>query len=268
MIELKTPGEIDALAAAGAVVARALAAVRGHAAAGVSLRELDEVAAQVIADAGAAPAFLHYRPQWAPRPFPGVICASVNDAIVHGIPGDHRLAEGDLLSVDCGAFVDGWCGDSAITLAIGTATATDAALSRATRDALAAGIAAAVPGARIGDIGHAVAKHGRGPGYGLMEGFGGHGVGRAMHEDPAVPNEGRAGRGRRLEPGLVIAIEPMFTAGGRDEYRVDPDGWTLRTVDGTRAAHWEHTIAVTPAGPRILTIDAAAGHDPWMFSTV
>lgn len=265
MIELKTPGEIDALAHAGAVVARALAAVRAHAAVGVSLRDLDAVAAEVIAAQGGKPAFLHYRPRWAPTPFPGVICASLNDAIVHGIPDDQRLTEGDLLSIDCGAHVDGWCGDSAITLSIGTATEADTALSLATRDALAAGIAAAVPGARMGDIGHAIGRIARDRGYGIMADFGGHGIGRAMHEDPGVPNEARPGRGRVLEPGLTIAIEPMFTAGGRDQYDVDGDGWTLRTVDGTRAAHWEHSIAVTPDGPRILTLD---GTDPLVFATV
>ncbi|MGH8878300.1 MAG: type I methionyl aminopeptidase [Stackebrandtia sp.] len=258
MIELKTPGEIDALAQAGAVVARALAEVRRHAAIGVSLRELDEAAAGVIAEAGAKPAFLHYHPHFAPRPFPGVICASVNDAIVHGIPGDSRLADGDLVSIDCGAFVDGWCGDSAITFTVGRSRRADVELSQATYAAMDAGIAASVPGNRLGDIGHAIAAVGRGRGYGMMEDYGGHGVGRSMHEDPHVANEGIAGRGLRIRPGLVIAIEPMFIAGGDDRYRTDADGWTLRSVDGSRAAHWEHTIAVTDDGPRILTVDA--GH--------
>ncbi|ADD41239.1 type I methionyl aminopeptidase [Stackebrandtia nassauensis] len=268
MIELKTPDEIDAMAEAGAVVARALAAAREHAAIGVSLKELDQVAAEVITSSGATSPFLNYHPSWAPTPFPGVICASVNDAIVHGVPGDYRLADGDLVSIDCGAKLNGWCGDSAISFTVGTAREADVKLSRDTRAAMAAGIAAARPGNRIGDIGAAIAAIGRGNGYGMTEGWGGHGVGHDMHEPPHVPNENRTGYGPRLKPGLVIAIEPMFTAGGDDGFATDPDGWTLRTTDGTRAAHWEHTIAITPEGPRLLTVDIAAGDDPFDLSTV
>jgi methionyl aminopeptidase len=253
VIELKTPGQIAQLREAGRVVARALAAVREEAAIGVSLLDLDEVAAAVIKDAGAQPAFLDYQPSWAPTPYPGVICASVNDAVVHGVPGRTRLADGDLVSIDCGAFVNGWCGDAAISFIVGRPDPADEALVEATDAALQRGIRAAQAGASLGDVGHAVGKAARKAGYGLLAGYGGHGVGRAMHEDPHVPNEGRPGRGFRLRPGLVIAIEPMLIAGGTDDYVTGTDGWTLRTASGTRAAHSEHTIAITSDGPLVLT---------------
>lgn len=253
MITLKTAAEIDAIAEAGKVVARALTAVRDHAAEGVSLRELDAVAASVISDSGAKPAFLGYHPRFAPGPFPGVICASVNDAAVHGVPNDRRLADGDLLGVDCGAFVDGWCADSAFTFPVGQPRPDDLTLVKDTQAGLDAGIAAAQPGNRLGDIGAAVSAHGRSLGYGLMAHHGGHGIGRAMHEAPYVPNEAKPGSGILLRPGLVIAVEPIFVFGGGDAYRTDADGWTNRAADGSRAAHMEHTIAVTDSGPRILT---------------
>jgi len=253
VVELKTEGELDAMREAGRVVARALSAMRRSAAVGVSLRELDQVARDVLADHGATSPFLGYKPSFAPTPFPAVICASVNDAIVHAIPDSCRLVDGDVVSIDFGAVLDGWVGDSAVTFTVGTARPEDEKLIAATEQALAAGIAAAVVGARIGDIGHAVGTIGRAAGYGIPRNFGGHGVGHHMHEDPHVPNTGRPGRGMQLRPGLVIAIEPMFMAGGSDDYTVDPDGWALRTVDGTRAAHAEHTVAVTESGPRILT---------------
>ena len=253
MIELKTSREIGVLRQAGRVVAEALAAVRQRAAVGVTLSELDQVAAQVIKGAGATPAFLGYHPSWAPTPYPGVICASVNDAVVHGVPDRTRLADGDLVSIDCGAFVQGWCGDAAISFIVGTPRPGDAELIAATDAALERGIAAALPGSQLGDLGHAIGTPARKSGYGLLENHGGHGVGRAMHEDPFVPNEGRTGRGYRLRPGLVIAIEPMLISGGTDGYVTDPDGWTLRTASGTRAAHSEHTIAITEDGPILLT---------------
>lgn len=238
---------------AGRVVARALAAVRDAAAIGVRLRELDEVAATVIADAGALPAFLNYQPESAPVPFPGVICASVNDAVVHGVPNDYRIRDGDLVSIDCGAFVGGWCGDAAISFVVGTVDAADTALITATEAALAAGVAAAQLGNKLGDVSAAIGNSARAAGFGMLDNHGGHGIGRAMHEDPHVANEGRAGCGMRLRAGLVLALEPMLIADGTDDYRHDEDGWTLRTASGARAAHIEHTIAITDRGPQILT---------------
>lgn len=258
MIELKTPNEIDAVAAAGKIVERVLAAVRERAHPGVRPTELDALAADLIADAGARPSFPGYHPSWAPRPFPGPLCVSVNDAVVHGIPTAVPLRRGDLLSVDLAVHLDGWCADAAFTVPIGAVPAADADLVDTAWRSLEAGIATLVPGARMGDVGHAIASVARPAGYGLMEGFGGHGVGRSMHEDPHVPNEARAGRGLRLQTGMVLALEPMLIAGGGDAYRTDPDGWTLRTADGSRAAHVEHTVAVTADGPRVLTGTVAA----------
>jgi methionyl aminopeptidase len=253
VVEIKTPGEVAAIRAAGQVVARILAALRAAAVAGTRLAELDQVARDVLAQAGATSPFLGYRPSFASVPFPAVICASVNDAALHSIPGRYRLADGDLLSIDCGALLDGWAADAAISFTIGPPRQADARLIAATGAALHAGIAAAVPGGRIGDISAAIGVVGRAAGYGICTEFGGHGVGRAMHEDPHIPNEGTPGRGPRLLPGLVIAIEPWFLAGGRDAYRTDRDGWTIRSTDGSRAAHIEHTIAITDDGPVILT---------------
>ncbi|MGR4880920.1 type I methionyl aminopeptidase [Streptomyces sp. LARHCF249] len=253
MVELKTDTQIDEMRAAGRVVAHALAAVREAAHVGVSLLDLDGVARTVLEEAGATSPFLGYRPRFAPVPFPAVVCASVNDAIVHGIPDRYRLRDGDLVSIDCGAQLGGWAGDSAISFTVGRARPEDVRLIETAEAALAAGIAAAVPGNRIGDIAHAVGTVGRAAGYGIPDGFGGHGIGRRMHEDPGVPNEGPPGRGMKLRPGMVLAIEPMLTAGGTDDYTCDGDGWTLRTADGSRAAHAEHTVAITADGPRILT---------------
>lgn len=253
MVELKTPAEIAALREAGRVVAQALEAVRIAADVGVSLKDLDDVAAAVLRDAGATSAFDGYHPDWAPTPFAGVICASVNDAVVHGIPGGYRLADGDLVSIDFGAFLRGWCGDAAISFIVGTPDPADQALIDATDRALQLGIKAAHSGAKLGDIGAAVGNFARSEGYGILADHGGHGVGRAMHEEPHVPNESRAGRGMKLRSGLVIAIEPMLIADGTDGYYHDEDGWTLRTISRARAAHSEHTIAITDDGPLILT---------------
>jgi methionyl aminopeptidase len=254
MVEIKNDGALDAMREAGRVVARALAASRDAAAPGVSLLELDEAAHQVIREAGASSPFLNYHPSFAPSPFPAVICASVNDTIVHGIPDGYRLKDGDLVSIDCGATLDGWTGDAAISFIVGPPRPADLLLIETAEKSLAAGIAAAVAGARVGDISHAVGLVGRGAHYGIPAGFGGHGIGRYMHEDPHVPNEGRPGRGMRLRHGLALAIEPMLMAGGSDDFVVAPDGWALRTADGSRAAHVEHTVAITDAGPRILTL--------------
>lgn len=182
-----------------------------------------------------------------------MICASVNDAVLHGVPGDYRLVDGDLLGVDCGAVLDGWAGDAAVTFSVGTPRPDDVGLIAATEAALAAGIAATVAGGRVGDISAAVSAVGRAARCGISTDLGGHGVGHAMHENPSVPNEGRAKRGPHLRPGVVIAIEPWFMAGGRDAYRVDADGWTVRSAGGSRGSHSEHTVAVTEAGPLVLT---------------
>jgi methionyl aminopeptidase len=254
MVELKTDAALDAMREAGRVVARMLAAARDAAAVGVSLRELDQVARRVLAEAGARSTFLDYHPPFAPTPFPAVVCASVNDVVVHGIPDGYRLRDGDLLGIDAGAELDGWAGDAAISLVVGTPRPADVRLIETAERALQAGIAAAVVGARVGDISAAIGRVGRAAGYGIPAHFGGHGIGRRMHEDPEVPNDGRPGRGFRLRHGVVLAIEPMLMAGGRDNYHVASDGWALHTWDGSRAAHVEHTVAVTDDGPRVLTL--------------
>lgn len=251
---IKTKSQIDAMAAAGSVVAEALRLITAGAFVGQTTADLDRLAADVLAAHGAGSPFLDYHPRWAPRPYPAVLCTSVNDAVVHGIPDDRPLADGDLVSVDFGATLGGWCGDAARSFVVGNAHSDDAALIGATEAALAAGIAAAQPGNTIGDIGFAIASTARAAGYGMLADHGGHGIGRTMHEAPHVPNEGQPGQGMLLRPGLVIAIEPMLIADGTDTYVHDPDGWTLRTETGARAAHSEHTVAVTADGPRILTL--------------
>jgi methionyl aminopeptidase len=253
MVEIKTDTSIEAMREAGRIVAQALTAVREAAAVGVSLNDLDAAARAALAEAGAGSPFLGYRPRWAPTPFPAVICTSVNDAIVHGIPDRYRLRDGDLVSIDCGAIHDGWVGDAAVSFTVGRARAADLRLIRTAEEALDAGIAAAVVGNRVGDIAHAIGQVCRAAGYGIPHGFGGHGVGRHMHEDPGVPNEGRPGRGMELRHGMVLAIEPMVIASGTDEHYTARDGWTIRTADGSRASHAEHTVAITHDGPRILT---------------
>ena len=253
VVPQRTAGELDAMAAAGALVAAALKAVQAEAAPGKSTLDLDRVAEAVIRDGGGVPSFLGY------HGFPATICASVNDRVVHGIPtADETLASGDLVSIDCGAILDGWHGDSALTFGVGDLIPADEALSAATRESMEAGIAAMVPGNRLTDVSHAIeqgtraaeARHGRK--FGIVAGYGGHGIGREMHMDPFLANEGAPGRGPYLAPGSVLAIEPMLTLGTRKTLVLD-DGWTVVTADGTRAAHWEHTVAVTDDGPRILT---------------
>jgi methionyl aminopeptidase len=253
MIEVKTPAELEAMRSAGLVVARALGEVRAAIKPGVTTAELDQIAEQVIRDAGAVPSFLGY------QEFPASICASVNEQIVHGIPSDQQvLADGDLISVDCGAILDGWHGDSAITVQVGTPRAEDTKLSEATRLAMLAGIAAVRAGGRLTDISHAIEtsvhktelEHGRT--YGIIREYGGHGIGRAMHMEPFLPNHGKPGKGPRLRVGMAIAIEPMLTLGTEDTLELS-DGWTVITTDGSRAAHWEHTVAITEDGPWVLT---------------
>lgn len=253
MVELKTAAEIEQMRTAGQVVAAALTAVKKEAAVGVSLRELDEIARDVLRTAGAVSLFEGYQPGFATSPFSGVICTSVNDAVLHGLPSDVRLADGDLLNVDCGASVEGWCADSAMSFVVGTPRAEDLQLIATTEKALAAGIAAAVPGGRLGDVGAAIGAVGHAAGVGTNLDFGGHGIGRRMHEDPHIPNGGQPGRGLKLRPGHVIAIEPWFWQGPGTVYVIDEDGWTLRSADHTRGAHAEHTVAITDHGPEILT---------------
>ncbi|MGZ8176706.1 type I methionyl aminopeptidase [Williamsia sp. SKLECPSW1] len=253
-VPFRSAGELDAMAAAGAVVGAALVAVREAARVGVSTLALDEVAESVIRDAGAVPSFKGY------HGFPGSICSSVNDVVVHGIPSaDVVLAEGDLVSIDCGAILDGWHGDSAWTFGVGALSTADEELSAATRESMEAGIAAMIPDNRLTDVSHAIetethaAEKRYGRPFGIVAGYGGHGIGRQMHLDPFLPNEGKPGRGPRLVVGSTLAIEPMLTL-GTTETSVEADDWTITTDDGSRAAHWEHTVAVTADGPRILTL--------------
>jgi methionyl aminopeptidase len=254
MVELKTPGEIDVMREAGRLVAQVLRACTAHATVGTSLHQLDEIAAAMLSDAGARSSFQGYLPPFAPTPYPAVICASVNDVVVHGIPNGYRLRDGDVLTLDFGAAIDGYHGDAAVSIVVGKARRqADLALVERTQEALDKAIAVAQPDNRLGDIAHVIGQLGRTSGYGIPVGFGGHGVGRRMHEDPFVPNVGRPGHGWRLQPGLVIAIEPMFIAGGRDDCTTDADGWALRASKKRRSAHAEHTIAITEDGPLVLT---------------
>jgi methionyl aminopeptidase len=255
MITLKTPEQIALMREAGRAVARTLRLVSEAAAPGVTLRELDEVAARCIKEAGARSVFLDYRPDFAPVPYPAVLCTSLNEVVVHGPPTDRALRDGDLLSIDFALELDGFCADSARTLSIGDPTPEDRRLSDTTREALDAAIAACLPGNRMGDIGHAAQQVIRAAGYGTPAEFGGHGIGRSMHEDPGVPNTGRPGRGLTLREGLVLALEPMCMAGGRDGIDLLPDGWSIVSADGSRAAHWEHTVALTADGPQVLTVE-------------
>ncbi|MDQ2582536.1 type I methionyl aminopeptidase [Saccharothrix yanglingensis] len=253
MIEIKSRGQLEAMRAAGLVVARTLALLTAHTKAGVSTAELDELAEQSIRDAGAVPSFKGY------HGFPASICASVNEQVVHGIPARTQvLAEGDLISIDCGAILDGWHGDSAVTLAVGAVSDAELKLSEATRRSMEAGIAAAVPGNKLSDISFAIesatilAGEEHGIEYGIVDGYGGHGIGTKMHMDPFLPNHGKPGKGPRLKVGMAIAIEPMLTLGGESTVELD-DGWTVVTADGSRAAHWEHSVAITDDGPWVLT---------------
>jgi methionyl aminopeptidase len=252
VIELYTPTEIEQMRPAGAFVASVLTVLRGAAAVGVNLLELDALASKMIAERGATSCYVDYHPSFGAMPFGRVLCTSVNDAVLHGLPHDYVLAESDLLSLDFAASVNGWVADSATSIVVGEPFRRDLALITATEQALDAGIAAAVPANRLGDISFAIGEVARSAGLTVNLQFGGHGVGRTMHGDPHVSNDGRPGRGLPLKPGLVIAIEPWFMH-GTDEIYTDPDGWTLRSADGSRGAHSEHTIAITEDGPVVLT---------------
>jgi methionyl aminopeptidase len=246
-IQLKSPAEIAKLREANLVVADVLDALEAAARPGMTTWELNEVAAQRLKQLKADSAFLGY------HGYPAVLCTSVNEVVVHGIPRrDVVLKEGDLLSIDFGAFKDGWCGDSARTIPIGKVSAKAQALIDATRESLERAITQCVPGNRLGDIGWAVQSYVEPQGYSVVRQFVGHGIGRAMHEEPHVPNYGDAGKGRRLSAGLVIAIEPMINAGTPDVV-VKDDGWTAVTKDGTLSAHFEHSVAITDEGPIVLS---------------
>lgn len=255
MIELKTPQEIEAMKPAGRFVAGILSDLQSQVKVGTNLLEIDEFVHKRIVDRkGATSCYVDYAPDFGTGPFAHYICTSVNDAVLHGVPHDYSLKDGDLLSLDLAINVDGWVADSAISFVVGEhQDSEDLRLIRCTEEALAAAIDVARAGNRLGDISHTIGEIAREYGYPINLEFGGHGVGHIMHGDPHVPNDGRAGHGYRLRPGLVIAIEPWFLK-STDEIFQDPDdGWTLRSEDGSRGAHSEHTIAITDNGPIILT---------------
>lgn len=260
MSMLKTPEEIEAIARAGRIIGALFQALEERVRPGVSTGELDAYAEEFIrGHDGAEPAFKGL------YGFPATVCASVNHEVVHGIPSPYRtLADGDIISVDVGVKLDGWFADSAVTFAVGEVDAETARLLTVTREALADGIRAARPGNRLGDVGHAVQKRAEAEGYGVVRELVGHGIGRDPHEDPQVPNFGQPGRGTKLEPGLVIAIEPMLNL-GVPEVETLADRWTVITADKRRSAHFEHTVAVTEEGPRILTTaEALSPGEVWV----
>ena len=254
MIELKSPAEIDKMATTGRFVAEVLRELSDMAAVGVNLMDLEHRARDMIADRGATSCYWDYHPSFGSGPFRNVICLSVNDAVLHGLPHSYGLRDGDVLSLDFAVSIDGWVADAARTVIVGTPDPEDERLVQATRDALAAATAAAVPGNRLGDISAAIGAVADDYGYPVNLEFGGHGLGRTMHEDPHVPNRGRPGRGMRLRDGMTLALEPWF-ARTTDRIRFDRDGWTIRSADGSRTAHTEDTVAITADGPLVLTAE-------------
>ena len=253
MIQLKTPTEIKGMRAAGRIVAQAFAMLAESVRPGVSLRELDQQVTDYLAREGAQPLYKGYRgrPPVHP-PFPGVICASVNNEICHGFPDERVLAEGDIVGIDIGLKYKGWCGDSCVTYAVGQPSSDAARLLAAARSALQAGIDAAQVGRSLSDIGGAIQAQAEAQGYSVVYDWGGHGIGRNLHEDPSVPHRGPAGHGAKLRPGMVFTVEPMINAGG-PEWRLLGDGWTVVTRDGKLSAQFEHTIAISSQGPEILS---------------
>lgn len=260
MIELRTPAEIDAMRPAGRFVAEVLATLRDETKVGTNLLHLDRRAHDMIRKAGAESCYIDYHPSFGASPFGKVLCTSINDGVLHGLPHDYVLRDGDLVSLDFAASVDGWVADSAVSFVVGTPRDEDLALIDATQRALAAAIDASTVGHRIGDISAAIAAVARAEGLSINMDFGGHGVGRTMHGDPHVANDGKAGRGYPLRAGLVLALEPWFLQ-TTDELVTDPDGWTLRSADGSRGAHSEHTVAITADGPIVLTDRSFLGVD-------
>ncbi|MEX2653417.1 MAG: type I methionyl aminopeptidase [Acidimicrobiia bacterium] len=251
MITIKSAREFELMAVAGRCVAAVHAAIREAAKPGVSMLELDEISRKVLDAHRCTPSFLGY------HGFPATICASPNDVIVHGIPTDYRLRDGDVLSIDSGAIYEGYHGDAAFTMAVGEVSDEARCLIDTTERALWAGIAQVEHGKRVGDIGAAVEAVGVGGGYGIVQEYVGHGIGRQMHEEPQIPNYGTAGKGLRLRKGMALCIEPMFNLGGAGT-KVDDDEWTVRTEDGSLSAHWEHTVCITPDGPVVTTLPTDA----------
>ncbi|MBD0860137.1 type I methionyl aminopeptidase [Gordonia sp. zg691] len=252
MVELKSPAEVAAMGVTGRFIADLLDDLSGRADVGVNLLELEERARELIAERGAQSCYWDYTPSFGRGPFRNVICLSVNDAVLHGLPHDYVLEDGDLLSMDIAVAIDGWVADSARSLIVGTPRPDDQRLIAATEEALQAAIDAARPNARLGDISAAIGAVAKSYGYRVNTEFGGHGLGRTMHEDPHVANTGRPGRGMTLQPGLTLALEPWFTLGS-ERIKFDADGWTIRSFDGSRGAHSEHTIAVTDGEALVLT---------------
>ena len=255
MIIIKTPGEIETLRECGKRLATILYKVKERVAPGVSTKDLDRYAEKLIREMGDTPAFLNYKPEGAETPFPASLCVSVNDEVVHGIPTEDKiLKEGDIVSIDLGLKHKGMYTDMALTMPVGRVSDGTLDLLKTTEKALQIGISAVVGGGRVGDIGHAVESYvnSRPRKYGIVEVLAGHGVGRAIHEDPYVPNFGKAGTGAKLTPGMVIAIEPMLCS-GTNKVKIDADGYTFRTADGKVSAHFEHTILITEGEPEILT---------------
>ncbi len=249
MVVLKTPAEIDLMDQANRIVHEVLDGIAERIAPGATTGELDAWAESHIRSRGGVPAFLHY------RGYPATLCTSVNDVIVHGIPNPAPLREGDIVGVDCGVFYKGYCGDAARSYAVGSVDGEARRLLEVTKKALEIAVEQALPGGRLQDIGSAVQEYVESQGFSVVRDFVGHGIGTSMHEEPQVPNFGQRGKGMRLKPGLVLAIEPMVNQ-GRSAVKVDSDGWTARTEDGSLSAHFEYSVAVTPQGPRILGTDA------------
>ncbi|MFG6445422.1 type I methionyl aminopeptidase [Microbacterium sp. P06] len=260
MIELRTPAEIEAMRPAGRFVAETLATLRDETKVGTNLLAIDRRAHELIRRVGAESCYIDYHPSFGASPFGKVICTSINDAVLHGLPHDYVLRDGDLVSLDFAVSIDGWVADSAISFVVGTPRDEDLALIDTTQRALAAAIDTASVGSKIGDISASIAAVAHADGYSINTDFGGHGVGRVMHGDPHVPNDGKPGRGYPLRPGLVVALEPWFLA-STDKLVTDADGWTLRSADGSRGAHAEHTVAVTEDGPIVLTDRTFLGVD-------
>jgi methionyl aminopeptidase len=252
VIELKSPGEIARMQVAGQFIAEVLSDLGRIADVGVNLLDLEQHVRDRVRQRGAESCYWDYAPSFGNGPFRNMICLSVNDAVLHGLPHDYALRDGDVLSMDLAVGIDGWVADSARTVVVGTPDDADLRIIRATEEALEAGIRAAQPGNRLGDISAAIGAVARDYGYPVNTEFGGHGLGRTMHENPHVPNRGRPGRGMRLEPGLTIALEPWL-ARTTGQIIFDPDGWTIRSADGSRTAHSEHTVAITDDGPLVLT---------------